>query len=194
MKKIIYVLFTIILSLTIIQPVNASEIEIDENNLTNVHETNIYESEIVDENGQNHIIVYNYSTYEIYIDNTLVDCKIEFAPSTRTTVDYSTGVKLSYRIPWQGSAAILSGVITGLFGNAIAAVATITIIDVISAELPDVWTSYWQYQSKETYVSSYSGQSYKKGTYRQIYFYEGSLSGRKLAGPYGGGWWDPIRP
>lgn len=66
MKKIIYVLFTIILSLTIIQPVNASEIEIDENNLTNVHETNIYESEIVDENGQNHIIVYNYSTYEIY--------------------------------------------------------------------------------------------------------------------------------
>lgn len=120
----------------------------------------------------------NYKEHYLIIDNELVPYTVEEIqlPSTRTTVDYSTGRNFKSKIPWNGSVTLLAAAIGGILGGGAGAGWASTIAGALTADAENIWLTFTQYDSKETYYSSYSGTYYKKCINKNITFYENSVS------------------
>lgn len=163
----------------------------------------------VEENGDSNIVEINQNTHEVSIDGKLIsseyvvsdnqDSSFEsqdsmIIPYATPTADFRSAGRHNLRIPFGGLAVFttaLIGAIPGV-GWAVAAAAA----SAVATYAPNwVHLTYTQYKSIETYVSSYSGSRYKKGTNRNINVYKNSVSSANLVyGPFQGGWFDPIRP
>lgn len=148
---------------------------------------------IVTDGNDTHRITINRETYVLTINGETFVPEIEEIPLTRATIDYSTAINLKYDIPWRGMAAMASAimaVVPGL-GWTIAS----AIVGAIGAEGEKLFITMTQYQSKESYYSSYAGIYYKKAINKNIRAYTRSISsGNLIYGPVDGGWFDPVRP
>lgn len=65
----------------------------------------------------------------------------------------------------------------------------------LTADAENVWMTFTQYESKESYYSNYNAVYYKKCINKNVTFYKTSVSNaNKIYGPVQGSWFDPIRP
>lgn len=152
---------------------------------------------VIDESGSTHSLSINYKSMIMTIDGEEIQFNVEEISnevSTFATVDWSTGAKVTGKIPWKGSVILLSAAIAGFVSGGSAAGWAATIAGAITADAENIYFSFVQYQSKEKYWSSYDNVYYKKCINKDITFYESSLNGRILCGPNDGSWFDPIRP
>lgn len=163
----------------------------------------------VEENGDSNIIKINEYTHEVSIDGKLLTPEYVVAdnqgssfesqdslitPYAIPTIDFRSAGRHNLKIPFGGVAVFttaLIGIVPGIGWGVAGAAAS-----AVASYVPSwVYVTFTQYKSIETYVSSYSGSRYKKGTNRNINIYKNSVSYANLVyGPVQGGWFDPIRP
>lgn len=153
---------------------------------------------VVDSNKEYDLII-NYNEHYIQIDDEITPYLVEEVelptPATRATIDYSSARNLQYKVPWKGSATLLAAVVGGLIGGVPVAGWVATFAGALSADAENVWVTFTQYDSVESYYSNYNAVYYHKCINRNIIFYETSISNaNKHWGPYHGSWFDPIRP
>lgn len=149
-----------------------------------------YEEEyIFTENGETHVIIINRQTYVLTIDGEEIIPEIEEIPLTRATVNYSTGINLTYDIPWRGAAAM-----TGVIIATVPYIGTVAgaIVAAIATEGNPLRITMTQYKSVESYYSSYAGIYYNKVINKNIRAY--SPVNTLIYGPVDGAWFDPVRP
>lgn len=139
-----------------------------------------------------HSVIIDHQTHILTIDGVEIIPEIEEIPLTRATVDYSTGVNLSYNIPWKTAAktlvALIALQIPSPTAQAIINVAVGSAID----EGNDLIVTMTQYMSSEQYYSTYYGTYYKKAINKNIRAY--FPANRLIYGPVDGQWFDPVRP
>lgn len=151
---------------------------------------------VVDGNNKFDLFI-DYQNQIMMIDNETIHYTVEEVqlPVTRATVDYSTARKFKSKIPWKGSVTLLAAAIAGLVSGGAAAGWAATIAGALTADAENIWLTFTQYDSKESYYSSYNGVYYKKCINKDITFYETSVSSANIIyGPVDGTWFDPIRP
>jgi len=198
MKKLLSC-FMLVLSICTCFTLNVQSIYADEVDSTN--DSIIFEydhgferlASYVEIDGTKHQVYFNELTGVLKIDNELIESVSEELYITNATIDYSSATHLRYKIPYRSvlaTATVLSTVLR--LPNAFTVASALA--SALSSDSPDIWVTYTQYRSRETYVSSYNGQSYHKNCYRNINFYENRIGGKLLYHIDGEGWWDPIRP
>lgn len=190
--------------------------EIDENIIElPSNETFIKKWEIVDEFGTTHYLSMNYDKMEMTLDGETIQFDIEGSATSNTpsdstsasisptdvvnptagpTIDSSTAITVTGKIPWKGSVTLLGAAIAGVISGSTAAGWAATIASAITADAENVYFRYTQYKSVEKYWSSYHSTYYNKAINRNITFRESSSTGKILCGPVHGSWFDPIRP
>lgn len=176
-------------------PILANEIELARPEIVEVESDNphIRNYKISDGNEALTIAV-NYETFEAYIDGELIPFVTEYLASPNATVNYSTGINLSYHVPWQTTATLTAGVIMALFPGIGTGIAD-AIVNAVANEGPDIYVTCTQYRSVEQYYSSYAGVYYNKAINMNIRAYKYSVAPANLFyGPVNGSWFDPVRP
>lgn len=144
-----------------------------------------------------YVLVINYAEHYIQINDEIIPYSVEEfeIPATRTTIDYSTGRYIKTKIPWKGSVTLLAAAIAGVVGGISASGVASTIASALTADAENVWVTFTQYDSKETYHSNYYNVDYKKCINKNVTYYKTSVSAsNKIYGPLQGYWFDPIRP
>lgn len=151
---------------------------------------------VVDSNTEYDLLI-NYKEHFIQIDDEITPYFVEELelPVTRATIDYSSARSFQYKVPWKGSATLLAAAVGGLIGGAPVAGWAATVAGALTADAENVWVTFTQYDSVESYYSNYNAVYYHKCINRNIIFYENSISSaNKRYGPVHGSWFDPIRP
>ena len=193
MKKIIVVLCSILMLISISTPIPTYAKDFNDLNIQMNNISPYIEEYIVYDKGEKHIITINRETYALTIDDEIFMPTIEEIPITRTSVDYSTGANLKYEIPWRAASVMIASLIAVVPGLKYQVASAI--ISAVVSEGSPIFVTYTQYRSKESYYSTYHGMSYKKCICKNIRAYENSISSKNLIyGPVDGGWFDPIRP
>lgn len=170
---------------------------------------------VVDEFNSTHYLSMDYNEMEMTVDGETFQFDIKEAatsidrsdditaeirpnavvnPNAGPTIDYSTAATVTGKVPWKGSAILLSAAIAALISGGAAAGWAATIAGAITADAENIYFRYTQYQSVERYWSSYYSIYYHKGINRNITFRQSSSTGKILCGPVNGSWFDPIRP
>lgn len=175
----------------------------EDGTVTEIHNDDPYQRTMLisENNGEEHYITIDYRNNQLYIDGIEVHTEVTIEEESPNiimpfaTVDYSTGITYSQKIPWKGSVILLSAAIGGLIGGADGAAWAATIAGALTADAENLWVRYTQYKSKERYYSNYNGVYYNKVRNMSINFYKSSISSsNRILGPVNGSWFDPIRP
>lgn len=201
MKKIIVLLLAVVTVFAVAPFQNVSAIDIsnlEDGTVIELDTDKPYERKgIVVDNGIVHNLYVNYKDNYMTIDNEVIEFEITELeiPLTRATIDYSSARNIQMKIPWKGSVILLASAIGfavgGVNGSGIAG----TIAGALTADAENLWVTYTQYDSKESYYSSYANVYYKKSINKNINFYETSVkASNKVYGPIQGSWFDPVRP
>lgn len=202
MKKMISTILAICMVLTfvVIKPVYAID------DVVYVGNGFIQEMDTGDLHTKEWLVVDGEQSYDLFVDyekrimkinDEIINIEVEEIelPLTRTTVDYSSVRNFKSKIPWKGSVTLLAAGITAVVGGGNGVGWAATIASALTADAENVWVTFAQYASKETYYSSYHGMYYKKCINKNITFYKTSVSKSNIIyGPVDGGWFDPVRP
>lgn len=151
---------------------------------------------LIYDTGKWHTLYIDYNQQIMVMDGETIRYTYEeiSVPSSRTTIDYATARKFNAKVPWKGSSVLLAAGIAALVPGTAAYIIPL-IVNALTADAENVWLTFTQYDSKETYWSSYESIYYKKSINRDIIFYENSVSpANKIYGTYQGSWFDPVRP
>lgn len=151
---------------------------------------------VVDSDKEYDLLI-NYKERYIQIDGEITPYLVEVIelPTTRATINYSSARSYQYKVPWKGSAILLGTAIGGLIGGINGASVGSTLASALTADAENVWMTFTQYESVESYYSNYNGIYYHKCINQNIIFYKTSISSaNKIYGPIQGTWFDPIRP
>lgn len=176
---------------------------LEDGKITEVNNNNPYERTLLvtEDDGEEYYVTMNYETNQLFIDGVEIYTEVSTEENTENgimpfaTVDQSTGVTVSHKIPWKGSVTLLAAAIAGLISGGSAAGWAATIAGALTADAENLWVRYTQYKSKENYYSNYHGTYYKKARNMNVRFYKTSISSNNLIyGPVHGSWFDPIRP
>lgn len=152
---------------------------------------------IVVDSGIQYILIIDYANHYIQIDDEVIPYSVEeiSIPPTRATINYSTARNFSSKIPWKGSTILLTAAITAAVAGVAAAGWAATIAGALTADAENIYLTFTQYDSVESYYSSYHGYYYKKCINKNITFYENEIDSDKIIyGPVDGNWFDPVRP
>ena len=193
MKKRIICIFTLCLSLMITM-LNIGTVYANENPDVEVRYLSAYiEEYIVTDHNEIHRIIINRDTYVLTIDGEDYYPIIQELAMPMTTMDYSSAVNLTYNIPWRGTAAVISTLLSvcpGIGYNIAAA-----IVAYVAAEGAPLYITFTQYKSVEDYYSTYYNIYYKKAINMNLRAYKNSISSNNfIYGPVNGSWFDPVRP
>lgn len=191
-KLIMIVLFTIFISG--LQPIGVHANERRTKEINEVFTLDQFTKSwiVYDEAGDVHVLVMDHKNMELLIVDEVVKVELEY-PTTKATIDASSGITLTSSIPWKGSVTLLSASIAAILGGAPVTGWPTTIVSALTADASAIYLLYTQYKSKELYYSYYHGINYNKYTIRNISFRQNSSVGKLLLGPADGGWLDPIR-
>lgn len=151
---------------------------------------------IVTDNGEIYDLVINYKEHYLKIDDEICPYQVEeIQILTRATIDYSSARRFESKIPWKGSVTLLSAAIAGLVSGGSAAGWAATVAGALTADAENIWLTFTQYDSVESYYSNYYSTYYKKSINKNIIFYQNSVSSANIVyGTVQGSWFDPIRP
>ena len=164
MKKILSSILAICLVFTFIG--SNSIFANTDNNIVYVGNGYIQEIDTPNSHTKRWLVVDGDNTYDLFIDynknimkidDEIINIYVEEIelPLTRTTVDYSTARNFRYKIPWKGSVTLLAAAIAGCVGGINAAGMVATIASALTADAENIWVTFTQYNSKESYYSNY---------------------------------------
>lgn len=176
-------------------PIMAAEVEVPSVETVEVESNDpfVRNYKITDGNESMFVSI-NNNTYEVYIDGELVPFEVEPIALPNATVNYSTGVNLTYNVPVKATVSLTAAAIS-LFCPGIGAYADIIARLVDLGSTNNIYLTCTQYRSVEQYYSSYAGVYYNKAINMNIRAYKNSIASSNLFyGPVNGSWFDPVRP
>ncbi|MGX8833351.1 hypothetical protein ACWG0P_03980 [Amedibacillus sp. YH-ame6] len=148
---------------------------------------------IVDGNKE-HTLYVDYEQHIMVIDGEKIQYEVTEIQQTRATINKASARNIKSTIPWKGSTILLAAAIGALISGGSAAGWAATIAGAVTADAPNIYVTFTQYDSIENYYSYYLGIYFKKSTNRNIKFYQNSTNAANLLlGPVNGGWFDPVR-
>ena len=158
---------------------------------------NPFEKEWIVHYGEEEIVAtQNLLTFEATIDGEEIPVYVEPIALPMTTINYSSAVAVSYKVAWKETVSLTTTIISlyikAQYGVDVSDLATA--LDIYFSYQPDIYATYTQYASTESYYSVSNGVYYNKYINQNIRVCLNSSSGTSIWGPKNGTWFDPIRP
>lgn len=151
---------------------------------------------IVHDGDEEHVFIKDLETLEVIIDGETIPYTVEEMALPQATINYSSARNISYYVEWRETVSLTLSAILFIYGT-YTQTDTNNISDALSTAvsyLPAIYVTYTQYDSVESYYSSYEGVYYHKciNLNRRLRF--NSSTATPAVYLSNGSWFDPIRP
>ena len=197
MKKIFSVLLAVLCTVSCLNLNVQAEEEPEEQSgiwVEEVETDSIYEKEwIIHDGEEEHILKQNLQTMSAMLDEEELLVSVIDVALPMVTIDYSSIVWVYYHIPWQDTVDLVVTAIS-LLASGVDFSGADTALSIWLTYQPDIYLTFYQYSSSESYYSVSNGVYYNKRINTNVRIRKDSTSGTTLWGPGTGNWFDPIQP